>query len=111
MKIFKTNKITILRIISIGALMPATISFILWRVGSLDIKTMAIINWIAFLAEFTVFLFVMKIKNPIITSHSNVVIQKGSYDEKTVKAETNIFLIFWYRLIYIEIVYFELVYR
>jgi hypothetical protein len=91
MKIFTMNKVTILRIISIGAFIPAAISFILWQAGSLDIKTMAIINWIAFLVEFTAFLFVMKMKNSIRISQANVIIPKGSYEEKTIKAETNIF--------------------
>ena len=83
------KKIKILRIISVVLFIPASISFVLWLTGSLDIKIMAAINWIVFLAEFIIFLIVMK--TSIMTSQANVIIPKGSCEEKMVVAETNIF--------------------
>lgn len=87
------NRIKILRIISVGLFIPAVISFVLWLIGSLDIKIMAAINWIVFLAEFTILivLIVMKNSNSIRTSQANVIIPKGYCEDKTIIAETNIF--------------------
>lgn len=83
------NKITILRIISIVLFIPAIGSFILWWVGMLDIKIMAVVNWVVFTAEFIIFLFVAK--TSIMISRANVIIPKGSCEEKMIVAETNIF--------------------
>ena len=80
------KKIKILRIISVVLFVPAFISFVLWLTGSLDIKIMAAINWMVFLAEFIIFLFVMK--TSIRTSQTNVIIPKGFCEEKIIKAET-----------------------
>lgn len=88
-KIKITNKIKILRIISVVLFIPAITSFILWLVGMLDIKIMATVNWIVFLAEFIIFLFVMKTSRMV--CRSNVIIPKGLYEEKMVVADTNIF--------------------
>lgn len=85
------KKIKILRIIAIGMFIPAFISFVLWLTGRLDIKIMAAINWIVFLAEFIIFLTVMKTSTSIMTSQANVIIPKGFCEEKMVVAETNIF--------------------
>lgn len=89
MKILTANKIKVLRIISIALFIPAVISFVLWLAGSLDIKIMAAVNWLVFLAEFIIFLFIMK--NSVRTSQANVIIPKGFSEEKVIKAETNIF--------------------
>lgn len=83
------NKIKILRIISILLFIPAPISFISWMVGLLDIKIMAIINWIVFTSEFIIFL--LATKNSIMLNRANVIIPKGFCEEKMVVAETNIF--------------------
>ncbi len=82
------NKIKILRIISLGLSIPAIASFILWWVGSLDIKIMATINWIVFTVEFILFLFVTKSSR---TNYTGVIIPKGSCEEKKIMAGTNIF--------------------
>lgn len=89
MKTLTTNKIKMLRIISVVLFIPAIGSFILWLAGLLDIKIMATINWMVFLAEFIIFLFVMK--NSIRINQANVIIPKGSSEEKDIRAETNIF--------------------
>ena len=83
------NKIKLLRIISIGLFIPAVGSVMLWLTGRLDIKIMAAINWTIFLAEFTIFLFVMK--TSIRASQASVIISKGFCEEKVIKAETDIF--------------------
>lgn len=83
------KKIKILRIIAIGLFIPAIVSFILWLTGRLDIKIMAAINWMVFLAEFIIFLIIMK--TTIRMSQTNVIIPKCSCEEKMVVAETNIF--------------------
>jgi len=83
------NKIKILRIISVVLFIPAIGSFILWWVGMLDIKIMAVVNWVVFTAEFIIFLFV--IKTSTMMGRVNVVIPKGFYEEKIVVAEENIF--------------------
>lgn len=74
---------------AIGLFTPAFISFILWLTGRLDIKIMAAINWMVFLAEFIIILIIMK--TTIRASQANVIIPKGSCEEKIIKAETNIF--------------------
>lgn len=83
------DKIKILRIISVVLFIPAVGSFILWLIGSLDIKIMAAVNWVVFTAELIIFLFV--IKTSIMVSRSNVIIPKGLCEEKMVMAEANIF--------------------
>lgn len=83
------NKIKLLRVISIALFIPAVGSTILWLIGLLDIKIMATINWTIFLAESTIFLFV--IQTSIRASQSNVIIPKGFCEEKVIKAETDIF--------------------
>ena len=83
------NKIKLLRIISIGLFIPAVGSIILWLIGLLDIKIMGAINWVIFLVEFTIFLFVMK--TSIRTSQASVIIPKDFCEEKAIKAETDIF--------------------
>lgn len=78
-----------LRILSLGLFLPATVSLILWLAGKLDIKIMAAINWMVFLAESIIFFFVMK--NSINVSNANVVIPKGFCEDKSIIAETDIF--------------------
>lgn len=80
-----------LRIISIGASIPAVVSFILWLTGSLDIKIMAIVSWIVFIIEFIILLIVMRSLHSIRKSDANVIIPKGYCEDKTITAETNIF--------------------
>jgi len=84
----KIKMLKMLRIISIVLCIPALGSFILWWVGMLDIKIMAAVNWVVFIAEFIIFLFVMK---TIRMGRANVVIPKGFCEEKIFVAEENIF--------------------
>lgn len=83
------NKIKKLRIIALVIFIPAVMSIILWLTGLLDIKIMAVINWLVFLAEFIIFLFVTN--TSILARDVNVIIPKGFYEEKMIVAETNIF--------------------
>ena len=71
------NKIKILRIVAIGIFILAILSLIF------------VINWIVFLAEFIIFLIIMNAT--IRESQANVIIPKGYCEEKTIKAETDIF--------------------
>lgn len=82
------NRIKILRIVSTILVIPAVVTFILWSTGKLDAEIMAIINWIVFLGEFIILLYVMKVMR---FGQTNVVIPKGSCEEKTIVAETHIF--------------------
>lgn len=83
------NKIKTFRIISIVLFIPAVASFILWLTGSLDIKIMAVINWIIFSAEFVIFIIIMK--NRIRMSQVSVIIPKGLSEEKFIGANKDIF--------------------
>lgn len=83
------NKIKTLRIVSIILFVPAISSVILWLIGLLDIKIMAIINWMVFLVEFIIFLIISK--TSISISQTNVIIPKELCEEKTIIADTNIF--------------------
>lgn len=78
-----------LAIISVILFIPMVISLILWMAGLLDLKIFAAFNWVIFLAEFAIFLFISK--NSITTRRSNVIIPKGVCEEMAIKAETNIF--------------------
>lgn len=89
MRILTTDIIKILRIISIVLFMPAIGVFILWLTGKIDIKIFVVVNWMVFLAELIILLYVNK--NSIRTTQASVIIPKGSYDEKTIKAEIDIF--------------------
>ena len=83
------NKIKTIRIVSIILFIPAILSVILWLIGLLDIKIMAIINWMVFLVEFIIFLIISKTSIGI--SQANVIIPKELCEEKTIIADTNIF--------------------
>lgn len=74
--------------ISIGSLIIAFISYLLWMEGFIDIKIMGIINWIAGSIGLMALLFLV---NNSTMKQTSVIIQKGHYDEKIIKAETEIF--------------------
>jgi len=73
---------------STGLCIIALISYILWWEGLIDTKIMVAISWVASSAGFITFLFLM---NHSTVSRTNVIIPKGHYDEKIIKAETDIF--------------------
>lgn len=75
-------------IISTGLCIIALISYILWWEGLIDVKIMVAISWVASSVGFITFLFLM---NNSTINRTSVIIPKGLYEEKTIKAETEIF--------------------
>lgn len=93
------NKIHILRMLSFFIFLLLPISIILWIVDIIDIEHMLIINWTILLTEVILILTIVNITIRSIRNRDtgdisdNIVkISKGSFSEKKIRADTEIFL-------------------
>lgn len=99
------GQIKLLRTIGYIIFLPAPISMILWAIGKLDTKYMAIINWMVFITEFILLVLMVNIAKkeakdifrhnrydkPPNKGDNEVIIPKGSVSEKDISADTEIF--------------------